>query len=303
VTALVQAGYPLIEWLQSFRTPLLDLAAHGVSFLGDEPFYLVVLPVLYWALSRRAALRLALLFLASAWLNAALKGLADLPRPSAERVATLEPRSSGGLPSGHAQNALVFWGYLASLRPRPWVVIAVGLVVGAIGVSRLYLGVHFPADLVAGWMVGGLVLGAFLLWEDALAQRLAAWPAWGLLALATAGPAVFLLLYRAHEALPAAATLLGAGVGAVWERRRLGFVVAGPLTHLALRLALGLAVAVGIWAGLAGPMAPLGEGGRILRYALLGFWLTGGAPWVFMRLGWARGEVRTPPPAARPPTR
>jgi membrane-associated phospholipid phosphatase len=299
VTSLVQAGYPPIEWLQSFRTPLLDLAAHGASFLGDEPFYLVVLPVLYWAVSRRAALRLALLFLASAWLNAALKGLVDLPRPSPERVATLEPRASGGLPSGHAQNALVFWGYLASLRPRAGVVAGVGVVVLTIGVSRLYLGVHFPADLVVGWVVGGVVLAAFLRWEDEWARRLAAWPAWGLLALAVAGPAVFLLLYRAHEALPAAATLLGAGVGAVWERRRLGFVVAGPLTHLAARLVVGLAVAVGIWAGLAGPMAPLGEGGRILRYALLGFWLTGGAPWVFMRLGWARSSIRMPPPAAR----
>ena len=328
-------GHDLIAWLQGARTPLLDGVAHGLSFLGDEPFYLLLIPVLYWTVDRALALRLTVLLLVSTWLNGTAKALVDLPRPSPAEVDVLVHEPTGGVPSGHAQNAVVVWGYLASVRPTVWTVGGAVLAALAIGASRLYLGVHFLQDLAAGWLLGLVILFVFLRYraraEDVLggfvrdsaagtlppsssgtsaqrapaqggsaqvasAQRASAQGGvatssptpggWVLLLLLAGGiPLLMLLLYREHEALPAAAALLGAGLGAVWERTRIRFSARGPLLHLVPRLVLGFAVALFIWMGLREPLAGLGDPGRVFRYALLGAWITAGAPLLFIALG------------------
>lgn len=287
-------GYEVIEALQRGRTPAFDGLAGVLSFLGDEPFYLILIPVLYWGVDRALALRLTVLLMVSTWVNGALKGLLDLPRPSPDRVDVLVHYDSGGVPSGHAQNALVVWGFLVSRRPVPMGLAAAALLVMLISMSRIYLGVHFPHDLVAGWLLGGLLLAAALRWGPRLACRLEAASLGAVLVVALGLPALMLLIHRDFEALPAAATLLGAAGGAVWERRRLRFDPGGQLWRRVLRVMVGLAVALAIWIGLRIPLASYGEPGRILRYALLGAWLTALGPWLFVRAGWADREGGRP---------
>lgn len=296
-------GHDLIAWLQRARTPLLDGVAHGLSFLGDEPFYLLLIPVLYWTVDRVVALRLTVILLVSTWINGTVKALVDLPRPSPAEVEVLAHEPTSGVPSGHSQNAVVVWGYLASVRPTAWTVGGAVLAALAIGASRLYLGVHFPHDLVAGWLLGLVILFVFLRYRARVEEVLGGFlrgsaggtpfsvssptPAgWALLLLLAGGiPLLMLLLYREHEALPAASALLGAGLGAVWERTRIRFSARGPLLHLGPRLVVGFAVVLLIWMGLREPLAALGDPGRIFRYAFLGAWITAGAPLLFITLG------------------
>lgn len=287
-------GYEVIEALQRGRTPVFDGLAGFLSFLGDEPFYLILIPVLYWGVDRALALRLTVLLMVSTWVNGAFKGLVDLPRPSPDRVDVLVHYDSGGVPSGHAQNALVVWGFLVSRRPVALALVAAALLVILISASRVYLGVHFPHDLVAGWLLGGLLLAAVLRWGPEMARWVDAAPLGPVLALALGIPALMLLVHRDFEALPAAATLLGAAGGAVWERRRLRFDAGGDGRRRVLRVTVGLAVALAIWAGLRMPLASFGDPGRIFRYALLGAWLTALAPWFFVRVGWAGREGGRP---------
>ncbi len=291
-------GHWLIGWLQAAGSPELDGVARIFSFLGDEEFYLLLLPLLLWTVHRRVGLHLAVLLLASAWINAALKALAGLPRPDPTLVDVMIVESAGGLPSGHAQNALVVWGYLAwallrrrfgagggTPRMAPTFVWGGALVLTLlIGWSRLHLGVHFPHDLLAGWLAGALLLAGALSLEQRglLEPERFRTPSAHLLLLL---PLAMLLVYREHTALPAASALLGAGVGmallggcAMPEiPRRFGTGV--------VRLLVGL-VGVGIlWFGVPALPLPGEEAPRILRYLLLGGWLTGGAPFLFRRLG------------------
>jgi membrane-associated phospholipid phosphatase len=294
---LLEPGYAAIAAFQSLRSEGLDALAYLASFVGDEPFYLLLLPALYWGLNRTLALRLTVLFLVSAWLNEGLKALLDQPRPSPERVAILEPRSTGGVPSGHAQGSVVVWGYLVARWPlasstRRWPLLAVAaVVILLIGLSRLYLGTHFPHDVLGGWLVGGLLLLAVLGTGPRVEDRVRRVRPGTWAALALAGPLLLLLLVPVEEATAPAAALMGVGLGAVWERGRIRFSTEGTAWSRAGRLALGLLVALGIWAGLRGMLAPLGEPGRALRYALLGLWVTGGGPWLFVRLGLAGREA------------
>ncbi len=291
--------HSLIQALQALRSPFLDGFVQAISFLGDEPFYLLLLPVLYWAVDRGVALRAVVLLLASAWVNGAAKGLFDLPRPDPAQVAVLDVRSSGGLPSGHAQNAVVAWGYLALRwhRGRTGVssraiLVGAALLVAAIGVSRLYLGAHFPADVLAGW---GLGLGLLLLALPAVergAGALSRLPLVGRFLAAGLLPLLLLLVYRQHEALPAAATLLGVAVGAVAEREWIRLPGWAPPRARLLRVLVGLGGVLALWAGLRGLLLPGTEAGRILRYVLLGLWVTAGAPWVFRWLEGRTGRGR-----------
>ncbi|TVP78336.1 MAG: phosphatase PAP2 family protein [Gemmatimonadales bacterium] len=300
VTPTLEAwGLELIAALQSIRTPVVDALAHGASFLGDEPFYLVALPLVYWALHRRLGLELVLLLLVSTWLNSWLKELLDLPRPSPDHVAVLAREDFGGVPSGHAQNAVVIWGWLAwrlgELVPGGrlrWLLPAGGVVL-AISVSRLLLGVHFPHDLVAGWFVGALLLAATL-WvmggPEAAPGRTEGRPGFtggtGA-ALTVALPILLLGVHSEGTGFAAAATLLGVLPALLVEHRSVRFHHRGPPRQRLLRVAVGLPVAGAIWLGLGAWTGAGAAMADLLRYVLLGGWIVVLAPLLFVHLGMA----------------
>src|SRR5439155_17639183 len=86
--------------------------------------------------------------------------------PLADRLGTMV--SGRSFPSGHATQAMAFWGMLAillaarSARARMPVTAAALLIIGLVGFSRLYLGVHWLSDVLAGHALGGMVLAAIL---------------------------------------------------------------------------------------------------------------------------------------------
>ncbi len=151
-----------VLWLQSF--PALALPMAALSALGSPAFYLGLVAVLAWWRERPFALALAVLFAASAIANDLAKLLVHAPRPywvSAD-VVPLELQGSFGFPSAHAQLALSIWGLVALRLHRPWATVAAAALVVAIGVSRVALGVHYPIDVLGGWLIGAAVLAVFV---------------------------------------------------------------------------------------------------------------------------------------------
>jgi membrane-associated phospholipid phosphatase len=288
---MIEWGYGVIESVQAFRHPLLDYLFLGFTFLGNEEFYLLLVPLLYWVVNKRLATRFAVLFLLSAYLNSLAKSFVDEPRPDPGRVAVLDDPDGGGLPSGHSQNAVVTWGFLAARSPAQWFRALMFVVVLAIGFSRIYLGVHFPHDVLGGWFLGAVLLAAFI----ALAPRVEAWLATlaypARMAVAGAVTLLLVLLFHEGEALAAMSTLFGLSVGVPLERARIGFSASrGRLLQLLGKVVLGLLIALLIWRGLRPFLLPFGDPGTFVRYAILGFWVSAGAPWLFVRSGLAERE-------------
>ena len=160
---LLNWGVQVILWLQG-GSPLLDLPFIAITNLGSEEFLLVVMAFVFWCVDRRAGARLAALILISAWLNAVAKEIALQPRPFEwdQQVRMIFPATGGGLPSGHTQGTVVLWGYLALAFRRRWLSILAAILMLLVPLSRLYLGAHFPTDLLGGYLLGALILLAYL---------------------------------------------------------------------------------------------------------------------------------------------
>jgi undecaprenyl-diphosphatase len=109
---------------------------------------------LAWKRCWQAAMMLLVIRGSCAFMIDALKELYGRPRPAL--VPPLEYVSNLSFPSGHAGNNAALIGFLVFLltRNRAWRLAALTLI-GGIGVSRIMLGVHWPSDVVGGWLFGG----------------------------------------------------------------------------------------------------------------------------------------------------
>lgn len=314
------------HWVQSWAGGLAGFF-RAFTFIGKADFYILVMPALIWLYDYRLGIRMGSLLVLSAWVNDIFKLLFAAPRPyyvDPTLNTYGEVETSFGMPSGHAQSPASIYGFFAAQLRRRWVTVAAILLVFLIGFSRIALGLHFTLDVLAGWAFGLLVLWLFLKYEAPVTARLAALPAARRLALVFVITLVMILgsaLARPglrgfsvpaewvantqaiqpdepinpdtlDDSLTYTGALFGLAVGVTWLAGRGGFSAQGKPLQFILRFALGAAGALLIWRGL-GAVFPGGENLlayalRYFRYALLGFWLAAGAPWLFIRLGWAK---------------
>ncbi|MBN2099964.1 MAG: phosphatase PAP2 family protein [Dehalococcoidia bacterium] len=106
-------------------------------------------------------------------IQSGLKLLVDRPRPTPDLVRVFQAEAGNGFPSGHAFFAMAFWGLLAyfaytRLQTRSLRVLAFSasvVIVLWIGASRVYLGAHWPSDVLGGYVLGALFLMG-LIWLD-----------------------------------------------------------------------------------------------------------------------------------------
>lgn len=316
---LYEFGLQVTRWLQS-QFPQLTFPMQIVSALGTFEFYLALVPLLYWCVHKRFGKEVAFLLAITHILNASGKHLLRQPRPFwLDSALGLSTETSYGAPSGHVQTATVIY-LLAAIRAQRrlgWFLAGAGIFVMAL--SRIYLGMHFWQDALAGFLLGLLVLGGYFVWreqfQDAFGNRLLGQR----LLLAIALPLAFALPYAAgllllgelqevdwaeaaqiaerasiEEVFTAIGILLGLGIGFILEATRVHFMVDGSSVMRAMRYAVGIAGTLIIWRGLAlvFPQDPLWLALplRLLRYWLAGMWVAYYAPLLFVRIGLAQAS-------------
>ncbi len=245
---------------------------------------MLLLPVIYWCLDKRLGARLGALFLGSMFLNFFLKDLFMLPRPEGNQVRILYPESGGGygFPSGHAQGNTTVWGYLMSRYPGR-VLWALGLtIIFLVSLSRLYLGVHYPSDVVGGVALAVALIVAFNRILEPQVARLS-WK--HKMALAAVLPLAAAAVYRQPDGYMLTGLLWGLGTGYLAESRLVRWEPEALYWQQAVKLALGLLVFFGLRVATS-PLFPPGLP-QILRFALIGGWVSLAAPYLFTRLGLA----------------
>jgi membrane-associated phospholipid phosphatase len=142
-------------WIQSMGT-WLKIPMQVFSFLGTQNAYILVMSWLYWCVNSQLGIRIGIILLSSNGLNTAFKWIFHSPRPYwiNPNIKALAIESSFGIPSGHAMVSTSVWGRIAMWVKKPWVILVIVIMLFFIGFSRLYLGVHFLSDVVAGWLLG-----------------------------------------------------------------------------------------------------------------------------------------------------
>lgn len=156
----------ILRWLEDQRSGLATTAMVILTNLGSGVVMISgTILLCSWLLireRRRDAGFLATANLGSAFVNTVLKVAFERQRPPAEIVSSITDPQTFSFPSGHAMSAAVFYASIAIVGSRlggagvRFLLLAAALtMIPAMGFTRLYLGVHYPTDVVAGWALGG----------------------------------------------------------------------------------------------------------------------------------------------------
>jgi len=279
-------GLGVVEAVQKFFGPNALVPMQIISLLGSEYFVLAALPLLYWCVDHKKGAKIGVIVILSGFLNSWLKVLFMQPRPyDFKPELGLARETSPGLPSGHSQNSVTFWGSMLDMLSKAlgWTLaIAVPLLVG---VSRLYLGVHFPTDVFAGWAIGALIVFVAHISDRKLSSL------WGKLEIRFQLMITAIIAIVMNFLLPSDTLLsgvfFGSVAGFVLAAKKLKFEVGGTAVQKVVRYLVGLATSALIYLL---PKLILGDAlasgdalVRFIRYALLGIWISYGAPWLFVQ--------------------
>lgn len=268
----------IIKFIQSFQHPVLDRAFESITLLGEETFILLFFTILYWTIDKKLARDIGLALFISVALNSMIKAVLMVPRPiGLPGIRSLRTVTATGyaFPSGHTQSfatlgiATALW-----VKKRPFTALFTLLII-LVGLSRLYLGVHWPTDVL-----GGMVLALLVSTVTYLSIR-GGKAHWLLGATLLAGlPLLFTLQDDAYA--KTYGLLVGFAIGLILETRHIDFSTRIPLRRKLLRIAIGLAGLVAIRAGLK-PVLPDHLLSDALRYALMGCFGMALYPWFFSR--------------------
>jgi len=323
-------GTAPIVWLQSRATSGVSLAMNIVSFLGYTGIYIAIATALALGFRWRAGAALLLLVALSALISNATKTVVAYPRPDAvdgrvQNIAALQtdrlPRmlelvakrapsltiddDAYGFPSGHVAAATVFFFGLVFFFGWRWAWAGLALWVPAMAISRVYLGRHFPGDVLGGFGAGVIVtaiglqalnLRRFSARDVDLAR---AWRIARRMLVVAAGFVATAMLVRVPDTYDAA-RLLGLAAGVLLLARRSNTIDAAPLRVRAGRVALAAVLFPAAWWSLPAAVRALGDGaaGTVIGGAIPFALLIAGPPLLTSR-PWARSSVRLVPAPRR----
>ncbi|MDG5789210.1 phosphatase PAP2 family protein [Evansella sp. AB-P1] len=281
----------ILRFFTNLQQPVLDQIAWVLTFLGDETFYFIILPFVFWCVSKGFGIRLLYVFVVSVYVNAWLKTLFAVTRPvgyeglginslyveSAE-VGSRFPHDS--FPSGHAQGSTTLWGYIAYRvnQPITWIIALVLILL--ISIARVYTGVHWPSDIIGGIAIAIIIITVCHFVEKFLQSITDG----GKIVLAVVLPIVMVFLFTDPEGFSYSGFLLGAGIGYFVEKHYVRMAIPVSWFKRIIAYIIGILVLFGLQTGLKEILPDLAiyDG---LRYMILGLWGLWFAPWVFVKIG------------------
>lgn len=300
--------------LEKIRTPFWNGVMSAVTQLGGEVIFIVAAVVVFWCVSKWEGYYLMTIAFCGTVLNQFLKLICRVPRPWVRDpnftiVESARAEATGySFPSGHTQNAIGLFGGMARWGGRRWVRIGLTVLALVIAFSRMYLGVHTPADVgVSLVLAAALVLGLYPLMRRA--QEKPRYMGYVLAAMLVVSGAFVVFVETCGFPADMDAENLASGIGNAWkmlgavagmtlawllDRRYIHFETQAVWWVQVIKVAVGMALLLAIKSGLKAPLlALLGHEGLAggVRYFLLV--LVAGAVWplVFRPMSkWGKGK-------------
>lgn len=283
------SGLDIIRAIQSIANPFLDETMCFISEVwNSETTYMLLLAVLFWVYDKRFVRYAVSILLLGRWFNNILKWNIGAERPPADQVRVIcaETAPDPAFPSGHSQLPMMVLGILALHFRKTWFTVSMAALIFLIGFSRLYLGVHWPIDVLGGWTIGALMLVGFELsrgyWNGEKLSYKAQLTFAILLPLAVLG-VTFALPVFPHETWKLIGAWIGFSLGAVLEERFIGFDPRRATIPMQLvKVLVGVVCMLAVKEGLK-LVLPTADASDLIRYIFVSGAATLLAPWIFSR--------------------
>lgn len=271
----------ILRTIQSISNPVLDIIAEGITLFGEQMILTAVFCAIYWCVDKRLGRFLALCLGFSLCVNGAVKDFFKVERLfGAEGIVSrrLETATGYSFPSGHTQTATAFWGGMAVAAKRPWLKAATAVLVLLVGFSRLYLGVHYPSDVIGGLVIGFVCVLLFYLAESGRLSKAVILP------LCLIALTAVLVVGETPDTFKGAGIFLGIIVGIYLEEKHVGFETGGiNISKKLLRYIFGMSVTALCYIV---PKLLLPETNPVyfLRYTFLALIVTCFCPYIFRKI-------------------
>ena len=311
--AFVLWGLGVIKAIQGIQTPAFTTAMGIASYTAVVIIFLAVL-IIYWCIDAQRGARLGIVLIISSWINMLVKSIVKMPRPfSFDSSLGMIHETGYSFPSGHSQMTFTLFFLLAYwicqkltgnklLIKKLLIWIISSFIILLVGFSRIYLGVHFPVDVLFGFIAGGLIVGLFIAGDKKITSLLETGGKRGQLIIAALTSLV--MMYAIPDDPRLSALFLGFVGGYAFQIKEISFFALGSILEkksfvviLLLRFISGVAVTALLYFGLVllfpgeksifsnvswwGSLSPYIDIGIFLRHGLVGFWISAGAPLLF----------------------
>ena len=152
----------ILKWLEGLRTSFLNVLFESITLLGEETLIILLVVALWFAVDKKLAKQVFFVTATSLSVNGIIKNFAQVPRPFTKGISCVRVDTATGysFPSGHTQGFATWSSFFAIKVKKIWLSVLVGVLITLVAVSRLYLGAHYPSDVIVA-VVLGVSLSAF----------------------------------------------------------------------------------------------------------------------------------------------
>lgn len=272
----------ILKYVQSFSNETLDSFFEIITMLGEEWFFIILFAIFFWCFNKSFGYKLAFICLTSAAINTIIKEIVKLPRPIGyEGIKSIRVETAEGysFPSGHTQQSSSLFATLMIEFKKKWLYFIGALWILLVGFSRMYLGVHWPSDVI-----GGLIIG--ILWTM-IAIKIFDWskdrgnPM--LLGVFVIPMIILMLFFQTATYYKVVGTLLTLWIGYIIDDKYFSFVTKAVWWKQILKLVIGFLGLILIKVYVK-KLLPLTIYSDFLRYALMGIWMTVISPIIYRAL-------------------
>lgn len=286
-------GLEVIKAMQTVANPGLNAFVAVFTNIGGAYFYLLVMCVLYWCFDEKRGFKFTYVMLLSTGVNLIIKDILKVLRPyQIDPSVKVIEEAEYSTPSGHSQSTACFWPLFMfdyskdfGKKWKTWAWILTFTMPVVIGITRPFLGVHYPTDVFLGWFLGAVfaIIGLFV--APKVGEFVKKLPQSPKILCCAIIPFLMLVMNKTLTTIPG--MLFGIGVGYVYLDNLGGFSAKeGTWWQKLLRFVIGVAGAGLLYVGFKMP-AKTSEYYNLLhfaKYALIGVWCALGAPVVFVLL-------------------
>ncbi len=272
----------IIKAVQSVASPALDIIFEIITIFGEELILIPIVAFIFWCCNKEMGYWLCWCLSCGNLVVNSTKVIFKVERPIGyEGIRTLREHTATGysFPSGHTQAAAnMFTGLARAVnRKRFW---AIAFILPAfVGLSRMYLGVHWPTDVLAGYAIG--IALPLLLWL--LYRKLAKYKVWLFLGSTLLFTPFCFIDGNVGSFWKAFGFGIGLAIGAFIETKFIKFEIDGiPKKKLAIRFVVGLAIIIAVYLGMKAVL-PSGNIFSFIRYLCIPVAAMAVWPWLFKK--------------------